>query len=271
MLDSSHMELLMFVSVQVAMAIERMQADAERDKLIQELTDKNNELERFTYTVSHDLKAPLITIRGFLGYIKEDATSGNIERLNGDIQRITSATNKMYDLLNELLILSRIGRLKNPPINVPFGELVQEALGMVEGRVRPRRIEVRVAEGLPVVHGDRPRLVEVLQNLIDNASKFMGEQPKPLIEIGQQGVDVDGKPILFVRDNGIGIEAQYQDKIFGLFNKLDAQTEGTGIGLALVTRIIEVHECRIWVESEPGQGSTFYFTLPNESEPETGE
>jgi len=270
-LDSSHMDLMMFVSVQVAMAIERMQAEAEREKLIQELTAKNNELERFTYTVSHDLKAPLITIRGFLGYLEEDAISGNLERLKGDVQRITGASSKMYKLLDELLILSRIGRLKNPPINLPFGEIVQEALGMVEGRLRPRQIEVRVEPNLPVVNGDRPRLVEVLQNLIDNAAKFIGEQPEPSIEIGQQGVDVDGKPILFVRDNGIGIEPQYYDKIFGLFNKLDAQTDGTGVGLALVKRIIEVHECKIWVESEPGQGSTFFFTLPNESESEAGE
>ncbi len=269
-LDSSHMDLMMFVSVQVAMAIERMQAEAEREKLIQELTAKNDELERFTYTVSHDLKAPLITIRGFLGYLEEDATSNNRERLKGDIERIASATTKMYKLLDELLILSRIGRMKNPPVHVPFDEIVREARGMVEGRLRPRRIEVRIEPDLPVIYGDRPRLVEILQNLIDNAAKFMGEQAEPRIEVGQQGVDTDGKPILFVRDNGIGIEPQYHEIIFGLFNKLDAQTEGTGVGLALVKRIIEVHGCRIWVESEPGKGSTFFFTLPNEAESEAG-
>jgi len=269
-LDSSHMDLMMFVSVQVAMAIERMQVEAEREKLIQELTAKNAELEQFTYTVSHDLKAPLITIRGFLGYLDEDASSGNRERLKDDIERIGSASTKMYKLLDELLILSRIGRMKNPPVNIPFAEIVHEALGMVEGRLRPRRIEVRIEPGLPIVHGDRPRLVEILQNLIDNAAKFIGERPDPCIEIGQRGFDADGKPILFVHDNGIGIDPQYHDKVFGLFNKLDMQTEGTGVGLALVKRIIEVHECRIWIESEPGKGSTFYFTLPNESEPGAG-
>lgn len=269
-LDKSHMDLLMFVSVQVAMAIERMQVEAERERLISELTAKNNELERFTYTVSHDLKSPLITIRGFLGYLEEDALGGNIERLREDIQRITNASTKMYKLLDELLILSRIGRIINPPVTVRFEEIAREALGMVEGRLRQRRIEVRIEPDLPTVHGDRPRLVEVVQNLADNAAKFMGKQSEPRIEVGQRGVDADGKPILFVRDNGIGFEPQYQEKIFGLFNKLDSQTEGTGVGLTLVKRIIEVHGGRIWVESEPGKGSTFFFTLPRGPEPEAG-
>jgi signal transduction histidine kinase len=122
---------------------------------------------------------------------------------------------------------------------------------------------VDIAPDLPTVYGDHARLVEVVQNLVDNAAKFMGEQPDPRIEIGLRGTDTDGKPILFVRDNGIGIEPQYHDRVFGLFSKLDAQSEGTGIGLALVKRIVEVHGGRIWVESdEPGQGSTFCFTLP---------
>ncbi|HMB24666.1 MAG TPA: ATP-binding protein, partial [Anaerolineales bacterium] len=107
-----------------------------------------------------------------------------------------------------------------------------------------------------------PRLFEVLQNLIDNAAKFMGDQPQPCIEIGQKGTSSDGKPILFIRDNGIGIDPKFQDRIFGLFDKLDPRTDGTGIGLALVKRIIEIHGGRVWVESEPDKGSTFYFTLP---------
>jgi signal transduction histidine kinase len=103
-------------------------------------------------------------------------------------------------------------------------------------------------------------LTEVLQNLIDNAAKFMGDQKEPHIEIGRDGEE-DGKPILYVRDNGIGIAPEHFDRVFGLFNKLDPKTDGTGIGLALVKRIIEVHGGRIWVESEVGKGSTFFFTL----------
>ena len=112
-----------------------------------------------------------------------------------------------------------------------------------------------------MISGDRVRLMEVIQNLLENAVKFMGDQPAPAIRIGSF-TNPKGEIIFFVEDNGIGIEPQYQERIFGLFNKLDTNTEGTGIGLALVKRIIEVHNGRIWLESQPGRGSTFYFTLP---------
>jgi two-component system, chemotaxis family, sensor kinase Cph1 len=165
--------------------------------------------------------------------------------------------------LNELLELSRIGRMMNPPAYVPFKSIVQEAVETVHGRLEKKKIQVTVAEDLPVVRGDRVRLLGVVQNLVDNAAKFMGDQPQPCIEIGMRGVDTDGKPIFYVRDNGIGIEAQHHERVFGLFNKLDPQTEGTGVGLALVKRIIEVHNGKIWVESEgAGRGTTFCFTLP---------
>jgi signal transduction histidine kinase len=110
------------------------------------------------------------------------------------------------------------------------------------------------------VYGDKPRLIEVLQNLIDNAAKFMGDQSAPRIEVGLNGYE-NGLPIFYVRDNGMGIDPAHHDRIFGLFNKLDAASEGTGIGLSLVKRIIEVHGGRIWVESEPQKGTTFFFTL----------
>jgi PAS domain S-box-containing protein len=233
----------------------------ERENLIIELEDKNSELERFTYTVSHDLKSPLITIKGFLGFLEQDAVNGNITRLKSDIQRISDATDKMQLLLNELLELSRIGRLTNPYQEIDFEELVHEAVDLLHGRLREKRVVVDIQEKLPTVYGDRRRLFEVLQNLIDNGAKFTGSQPQPRIEIGQNGSE-DGKPIFYVKDNGLGIEPTHQDRIFGLFNKLDANSEGTGIGLALVKRIVEVHGGRIWVQSEVGNGSTFFFTLP---------
>ena len=111
------------------------------------------------------------------------------------------------------------------------------------------------------IYGDRIRLTEVIQNLVENAVKFMGRQPEPKVTIGSRR-GANGQPVFFVQDNGVGIEPQYQERVFGLFNKLDTTTEGTGIGLALVKRIIEVHNGRIWLESQPGSGSTFYFTLP---------
>jgi signal transduction histidine kinase len=236
----------------------------ERDKLITELELKNAELERFTYTVSHDLKSPLITIKGFLGFLKADTQSGNMKRLESDIQRISAAADKMQLLLNDLLELSRIGRVVNKPQSIDLNEMISEVLELLHGRLHSGTVSIRVtvAEQLPTIYGDRPRLFEVLQNLVDNAAKFMGDQPNPHIEIGQEGSTEDGSPILFVRDNGIGIDPKFKDRIFGLFDKLDPHTEGTGIGLALAKRIIEFHGGRIWVESEPGKGAAFYFTLP---------
>ena len=233
-----------------------------RKNLISELENKNAELERFTYTVSHDLKSPLFTIRGFLGYLEQDALAGNIVRLKGDIQRITDATDKMQRLLNELLELSRVGRLKNESTGFPFRDLAQEASDLVQGRIMARGIRIFMDPDLPTVYGDRPRLTEVLQNLVDNAAKFMGDQTEPRIEIGSAGEE-EGKPIFYVRDNGMGIAPEHFERVFGLFNKLDPKTDGTGVGLALVKRIIEVHGGRIWVESEVGKGSTFFFTLPS--------
>lgn len=238
---------------------QRKWVETEREKLIGELEAKNAELERFTYTVSHDLKSPIITIRGFLGFLEKDALSGNLPRLRSDIQRISDATDKMQTLLNELLELSRVGRLVNPSQTVPFRDIAAEALDLVQGRLAASRAQVHIQDNLPAVYGDRPRLVEALQNLVDNAAKFIGAEPQ--IEIGQSGAEND-MPIFFVRDNGIGIPLEHHDRIFGLFNKLEADSEGTGIGLALVKRIIEAHKGRIWIESEPGAGSAFFFTLP---------
>ena len=237
----------------------------EREKLINELELKNAELERFSYTASHDLKSPLITIKGFLGFLREDAERGNLKRLEADIQRISDAADKMQRLLNDLLELSRIGRSVNKSEFIDVNVLISEVLELLHGRVSggARPLRVHVEEDLPLVYGDRPRLLEVWQNLIDNAAKFMGDQTEPKVEIGRSGATQDGLTIFFVRDNGIGIDPRFTDRIFGLFNKLDARTEGTGIGLALVKRIIEFHGGRIWVESQLGKGATFYFTLPN--------
>jgi PAS domain S-box-containing protein len=236
--------------------------EEEREKLIVELEEKNAELERFTYTVSHDLKSPLITIRGFLGFILEDSKNGNFTRLESDIQRVSAATEKMQTLLNDLLELSRVGRLVNKPREIAFNDLVRETLELLHGRISQSGVTVSLAENLPLIYGDYERLVEVMQNLIDNACKFMGDQPVPRIEIGQQSVEKD-MPVFYVRDNGMGIAPEFHERIFGLFNKLDARSDGTGVGLALVRRIIEFHGGRIWVESEPADGTTFYFTLPS--------
>ncbi|MFQ5570095.1 MAG: PAS domain S-box protein [Rhodothermales bacterium] len=240
---------------------ERKQAEAERERLIEELEAKNTELEQFTYTVSHDLKSPLFTIKGFLGLLEQDVIRGDAERVKTEIEQINTAADKMQRLLDELLELSRIGRRTNPPEEMALADLAREAVELVAGQIAERGVEVEIDPALPVVVGDRVRLLQMVQNLVDNAVKFMGDQPQPCIEIGTRQ-DGDER-ICYVRDNGIGVEPRHHQKVFGLFERLNPRVEGTGIGLALARRIVEVHGGRIWVESEgKGHGATFCFTLP---------
>lgn len=234
----------------------------QRQTLINELENKNAELERFTYTVSHDLKSPLVTITGFLGFLEKDATNGRVGRVKSSITRISNAAKKMQSLLNDLLELSRIGRLMNTPEDVPFEEIIHDAIDHLRGGLDEISAIVEIQREFPIIRGDRVRLVEVVQNLIENAIKYSNPRIQLRIEIGMNGYNEKGCPVFYVRDNGIGIEPQYHEHIFGLFNKLDAQSEGTGIGLSLVKRIIEVHNGHIWVESQIGRGTTFYFSLP---------
>jgi len=232
----------------------------ERKQAEEVLQRRNEEILRFTHTVSHDLKSPLITIRTFLGYLENDLKQADTARVDTDLGHIRRAAEKMTHLLDDLLSLSRIGRKVNPPEDMTLQAIVREALEMVAGQIAERQVQIQVSDAPVVLHGDRMRLSEVFQNLIDNAIKFMGEQAEPRVEIG---MDASGPEIvLFVRDNGLGIDLRHQSKLFGIFEKLHPGTEGTGMGLAMVKRIIEVHGGRIWVESAgPGQGSTFRFTL----------
>ena len=238
----------------------RREAEVERERLIADLETKNAELERFSYTVSHDLKSPLVTIGTYVGLIEKAARAGDFSRFTEDVARIQRAAGRMRRLLEELLELSRIGRVVNPPQDVSLRDLALEATELVRGRLSQARIEVEIAENLPTVHGDRMRLLEVMLNLIDNAAKFVGDGDTPRIEVG---VDPSRPaPSFFVRDNGIGIDPAHQKKVFGLFDKLDLGSDGTGIGLALVQRIVEAHGGRISIESAGrGQGTTFHISL----------
>ena len=222
---------------------------------------KNQELEQFTYAVSHDLRSPVVTIQTFLEHLKQDILAQNAARVAADMNFIHTAANKMAQLLDELLKLSRLGRQTASAVDVLLQVVVKEALDLVAGRISQRGVQVTVPQYPLTLHGDRARFVAVFQNLVDNACKFMGDQKEPRIEIGVETRAAE--TVFFVRDNGVGIDPRHQAKVFGLFEKLDPKAEGTGIGLALVKRIVELHGGRIWVESPGlGKGSCFYFTLP---------
>jgi PAS domain S-box-containing protein len=226
----------------------------------EELARKNSEMERFIYTVSHDLRSPLISMSGFLDFLKADAEKGDMKRMDEDFRFVSDAVTKMDKLLLDTLELSRIGHIVNPPEDVPLGEIVSEALAQSSAKMSSKNVKVTVDGDLPIVQVDRMRLVEVLVNLLENSVKYMGDQPQPEIEIGKR---LDGENmVFFVRDNGIGIDPSQQDKVFGLFYKVNKKSQGSGAGLAIVKKIIEVHRGRIWVESGLGKGCTVCFTLP---------
>ncbi|ACL23494.1 PAS/PAC sensor signal transduction histidine kinase [Chloroflexus aggregans DSM 9485] len=242
---------------------DRKRAEIEREQLIAELAARNETLEQFSYTVSHDLKSPLITIKGFAGYIQQDLRAGKLDRIPDDLQRIIAAADRMHQLLEDLLHLAQAGRQLSTPERIKLSVLIGEAAAAVSARLAERNVLLHVPPNLPEVIGDRTRLREVFQNLLDNAAKFMGDQPSPQIWIEAQPAENPNFLLVSVHDNGIGIDPRHHQRIFGLFERLDQRIEGTGIGLTLVRKIVEAHGGKIWVQSDGlGQGTTFYFTLP---------
>jgi len=238
----------------------RMEADWARDRMYEELEAKTKELERFTYTISHDLNSPLLTLQGFVSILRSDIEQNERANVERDLTYIEQAVTKLEKLLKDILQLSRIGRMVNPPEDVALDEIAEEAQAQMAEQLKTSGVELAVAEDCPTVHVDRMRIVEMLVALITNSIKFMGEQPHPKIEIGYR---VDGEEtVFFVRDNGMGIDISQHERVFDLFAKLDSNSEGTGGGLAIVKRIIDVHRGRIWIESELGKGCTVCFTLP---------
>ena len=235
------------------------------EALLTELAAKNAELETFVFSVSHDLKTPIVTIEGFMGALREDF--GNLISEEGEkyLNYIGDATQKMELLINDLLELSRIGRLRLKKTEFSLADLIQETITGLQPQIEARNIQVTVSQDLPLVYGEKKRLTQVMENLLSNAIKYIGkENPCPRIEVGAQ--EQDNQMVIFVRDNGVGIEKTYFEKIFEVFQRLPSAKkieQGTGVGLAIVKRVIEYHEGKVWVESEPGKGTTFFFTLKN--------
>lgn len=238
----------------------RKQAEAEREKLLVELTARNLEMENFVYTISHDLKTPLITIGGFASLLSKDLAKKDLKTAHDSLAEIDKAVEQMKGHIEDLLMLSRTGRVAAEKIPIDLGELVGSVLKMFAQQIRETRAKIHVAADLPVIMADPEGLRRVFTNLIDNALKYRREDASPVIEIG--AARTDDAIGFFVRDNGTGIRARYREHIFELFQRADSKTEGTGVGLAIARRVIEVHGGRMWVDSKTGQGSTFWIELP---------
>ena len=235
-------------------------------RVIARLARSNKELESFAYAASHDLRGPLITITGFAGRLAADIEQGDVKAAHSDLARIGEAATKMDRLLHDLLQLSRVGHLVGSTEDVSLTELALEVVKLLAGPIADGRARIEISPDLPTVHGERARLTQLLVNLLDNAVKFIREQPDPQVKIG---VRRDGEEtVCYVRDNGIGIDMQHKDRIFVLFHQLDPNRGGTGIGLAIAKRVVEMHGGRIWVESDGlGNGSAFCFTLVGVADP----
>jgi len=245
---------------------DQKKVEMERENLIAQLEAKNSDLEVFSNAISHDLRAPIITIKGLLKWIERDVKNGNIQRLQQNMLTILHAADRMEELITDLLKLSRVATIQDEQQVLAFEEIAREATELLAGKIIQSNVEVEIQDNLPRVHACRNRLLTILQNLIENAVKYMGPQTKPKIKIGS--LNDDNELIFFVQDNGIGIDSKDQAKIFRLFVKLDEKSEGTGIGLAMLKRILESDKGRIWVESEGrGHGCRFCFTLSSGSNP----
>jgi len=233
----------------------------ELSQVIADLEQRNTELERFTYTVSHDLKSPLVTIRGFLGFVEKDLEKGNYTKLRGSLQHIQGASDTMMALIEDLLDLMRVGHVANPAEVCSIADLMVQVRQRLAIQIKQANVLVEVQSDMPEVFVDPKRIVELLQNLVENAIKFRGSQAQPQVNVGN--TVIDGRTVFYVQDNGVGIPELYQSKVFDLFERLDAEVEGTGVGLAIVKRIVELHHGSIWVQSfGKNMGTTFYFTLP---------
>ena len=253
-------------SVFVRDITERKQAEEAIARQTAELTRINAELEDFTHSVSHDLKEPLRGIEAFAGFIAEDYGDKLDEQGQRYVGILRESAVRMKDLIDDLLQLSRIGRTRFEHAPVRVRSLVEDVSLELSFALQEKRVDLQVAPRLPTVACDKVRMREVFKNLISNAVKY-NDKPNPRIEIACRSEN--GAFTFSVRDNGIGIALEYHDKIFKIFQRLHhrEEYEGTGVGLAICKKVVEAHGGRIWVESVPGQGTTFFFTLPHKTHP----
>jgi PAS domain S-box-containing protein len=224
------------------------------------LTAANQELEAFTYSVSHDLRAPIRQIDGFTRLLAEQFGPTLEPKAQHYVTRVRESTQRMGRLVDDLLRLSQLGRQDMRPRVAALDDLLQEVIGEMQGDLADRDVQWKIAP-LPVVECDPGLLKVALTNLIANAAKYTRTRSPAVIEVGQG--NRNGSPTVFVRDNGVGFDMKYADRLFGVFQRLHRaeEFEGTGVGLATVQRIVHKHGGEIWAEAEPDKGAAFHFTL----------
>lgn len=240
----------------------RANADLERRvaERTRQLESANRELEAFAYAVSHDLRAPLRSMSGFSQILQDSAPPGLDEKSRHYLQRIHDAAARMSGLIEDLLNLSRIGRSELTARSIDLSQIAAEAAAAVRERHPTRAVQLEIAPAM-AVNAD-PRLLRIaLENLLSNAWKYTARCPQARVSIGTQAGEHG--PVYFVRDNGVGFDMKYADKLFVPFQRLHPETEfpGNGIGLVTVQRIVARHGGRIWADAKPDEGATFYFTL----------
>lgn len=233
-----------------------------------QLLRKNRELDEFSYVASHDLQEPLRKLISFSSMLEQDLGSDLPERAAEDVHFITDSATRMQNLVQDLLTLSRAGKKAMASEVIPLAECVDAALLALDTRIGESNAEVRVEGELPEVVGDRTLVTQLYQNLIGNAVKFRRPGERSVVRVGADRRDEGDEVTLFVADNGIGMKPEYLDQIFSPFKRLHGrgEYEGTGIGLSICAKAVDRHGGRIWVESEPGAGTTFLFTLPRAGE-----
>jgi light-regulated signal transduction histidine kinase (bacteriophytochrome) len=245
--------------------MERMEAEIFRSSqeiqlVNQQLRAVNAELEAFSYSVSHDLRAPLRHIDAFTKILLDDFASEIPPDAVRYLNTIRKGSQNMSQLVDDLLNLARVGRQELKHELTPLNTIVDEVVTELTRDTPQRQIEWHIGE-LPAVNGDPGLVKQVFANLLSNAVKYTRPRKKAVIEIGAR--DVNGERVIFVQDNGVGFNMKYADKLFGVFQRLHRteEFEGTGVGLAIVDRVVRRHGGHIWAESELGKGATFYFTL----------